>query len=329
MTDIISDENISQESDEDHRDNWDDTLLIQAWNQSWTKMKKSIANDINIPLINKKNKIKKSNNRKYEKQKQTKQEKKTISWHIDDLCIAIWEEDGYEYIAKILSIDDDKGCCNVIFLEYGNEDKVYLNKLKAVKESVSKNNDEKMKISEDVLNDIDAIDQSISSSSISLSAHLSSNNKTLNTLDDSKDKNCFNPSMMKKEVNNDDYESDKSSCAHSIENPLNTLNTGPQNLHFNNGLLNHNSVSNSDSNTTFNTFPPFHFNPLLNPNPGSANKNEDSNILDDNEALAQMLISWYMTGYHTGFYQGITQAKNANHKTQHVNFNTSNKKKEF
>jgi survival motor neuron protein len=39
--------------------------------------------------------------------------------------------------------------------------------------------------------------------------------------------------------------------------------------------------------------PPF---PVLNPN-------------DDNDALSSTLMSWYLAGYHTGFYQGIKNKK--------------------
>lgn len=30
---------------------------------------------------------------------------------------------------------------------------------------------------------------------------------------------------------------------------------------------------------------------------------EEDEILTDKEALHSMLVSWYMSGYHTGFYQ--------------------------
>jgi len=40
--------------------------------------------------------------------------------------------------------------------------------------------------------------------------------------------------------------------------------------------------------------PPF---PVLNPN-------------DDNDTLSSTLMSWYLAGYHTGFYQGIKDKKN-------------------
>ncbi|CAF1063833.1 unnamed protein product [Rotaria sordida] len=40
--------------------------------------------------------------------------------------------------------------------------------------------------------------------------------------------------------------------------------------------------------------PPF---PILNPN-------------NDNDALSSTLMSWYLAGYHTGFYQGIKDKKN-------------------
>ncbi|GLG96669.1 uncharacterized protein GBIM_03586 [Gryllus bimaculatus] len=34
--------------------------------------------------------------------------------------------------------------------------------------------------------------------------------------------------------------------------------------------------------------------------------------LGDSEALSAMLMSWYMSGFHTGYYQGLQQAKYMN-----------------
>uniref|UniRef100_A0A915JU60 Survival motor neuron Tudor domain-containing protein n=1 Tax=Romanomermis culicivorax TaxID=13658 RepID=A0A915JU60_ROMCU len=31
--------------------------------------------------------------------------------------------------------------------------------------------------------------------------------------------------------------------------------------------------------------------------------------IDENEAMASMLMSWYMSGYHTGYYQALQDSK--------------------
>lgn len=35
---------------------------------------------------------------------------------------------------------------------------------------------------------------------------------------------------------------------------------------------------------------------------------------EDSEALSAMLLSWYMSGFHTGYYQGLKDAKKGRHK---------------
>jgi survival motor neuron protein len=47
---------------------------------------------------------------------------------------------------------------------------------------------------------------------------------------------------------------------------------------------------------------------------------------EDTEALSAMLMSWYMSGFHTGYYQGLKQAKNFHSVGGNCSRNSSGKK---
>lgn len=47
---------------------------------------------------------------------------------------------------------------------------------------------------------------------------------------------------------------------------------------------------------------------------------------EDAEALSAMLMSWYMSGFHTGYYQGLKQAKNFSPTGGNFSSNSSRKK---
>lgn len=68
-----------------------------------------------------------------------------------------------------------------------------------------------------------------------------------------------------------------------------------------------NVFPNSDSSTNF-PFPQG-LNSIIPPPPPPhmfRNLCEDEN---ETEAMSAMLISWYMSGYHTGYYQGLKMSK--------------------
>ncbi|XP_064454874.1 survival motor neuron protein 1-like isoform X3 [Ornithodoros turicata] len=56
-----------------------------------------------------------------------------------------------------------------------------------------------------------------------------------------------------------------------------------------------------------NHWPPFMKPPFLPPPPPPSFS--PSHLMDNEEALASMLMSWYMTGYHTGYYQGMQEGR--------------------
>ncbi|XP_049790823.1 survival motor neuron protein isoform X1 [Schistocerca nitens] len=46
---------------------------------------------------------------------------------------------------------------------------------------------------------------------------------------------------------------------------------------------------------------------------------------EDSEALSAMLLSWYMSGFHTGYYQGLRDAKKGRHKLSHPRMHSRKK----
>lgn len=45
-----------------------------------------------------------------------------FQWKVGDACSAYWSEDGQLYAATIVSIDEERGTCVVVFTGYGNEE---------------------------------------------------------------------------------------------------------------------------------------------------------------------------------------------------------------
>uniref|UniRef100_T1JR22 Tudor domain-containing protein n=1 Tax=Tetranychus urticae TaxID=32264 RepID=T1JR22_TETUR len=50
-----------------------------------------------------------------------KDDSKELLWKPGDNCVAVFKEDGLEYEAKIVSIDQKYGCCVVKYLGYDND----------------------------------------------------------------------------------------------------------------------------------------------------------------------------------------------------------------
>lgn len=52
-----------------------------------------------------------------------------LQWKVGDECSAYWSEDGQLYAATIISIDEERGTCVVVFTGYGNEEEQNLEDL--------------------------------------------------------------------------------------------------------------------------------------------------------------------------------------------------------
>lgn len=52
-----------------------------------------------------------------------------MQWRVNDVCSAVWSEDGNVYPATITSINWKKGTCVVVYTGYGNREEQKLSDL--------------------------------------------------------------------------------------------------------------------------------------------------------------------------------------------------------
>jgi len=104
-----------EESEES--DAWDDTALIKAYDDAVSAMKAQLAetNPEFAPLVKPKAKKKKRNRNK-------KKLSAPCQWNVGDLCQAVFTEDSEVYEARILATQPSQGTCTVQYLGYGNEE---------------------------------------------------------------------------------------------------------------------------------------------------------------------------------------------------------------
>ncbi|WAR00621.1 SMN-like protein [Mya arenaria] len=121
--------------EEEEEDIWDDTALIKAYDEavSLVKMKVAEQNGEVTPEVGATagGKTKKKKNKKKQRQ-----QNKPLT--IGSLCRARYTEDGCNYDAEIISIDNDAGTCVVRYLNYGNEEEQELAKLAPLKTKTQK-----------------------------------------------------------------------------------------------------------------------------------------------------------------------------------------------
>lgn len=113
-------------------DIWDDTALVKAYDKAVSQMKDHLglngeAEEENEPANHTKKKHKKNRKGKQarlkEKMKKAeKEETAALQWHVGDSCRAAFTEDGLIYSASIISIDEQSGTCTVRYHGYGNEE---------------------------------------------------------------------------------------------------------------------------------------------------------------------------------------------------------------
>ncbi|XP_048788053.1 survival motor neuron protein [Lagopus muta] len=105
-------------------------------------------------------------------------------------------------------------------------------------------------------------------------------------------------------------ESEKSSQSHQNENNCTKERFSPKNLRFPKpptppGLGRHESKFRTLPPFLSCWLPPFPAGPPLIPPPPPMGPDSP----EDDEALGSMLIAWYMSGYHTGYYLGLKQSR--------------------
>ncbi|NWT04716.1 SMN protein, partial [Mionectes macconnelli] len=255
----------------DDSDIWDDTALIKAYDKAVASFKNALKNgECSEPSDKQEQRmtIKRKNHKKNRNRKSNATPSK--QWKVGDSCSAVWSEDGNLYLATIASINQKRGTCVVTYTGYGNEEEQNLADLLPP-----------------------ASDETVNGTGSSGE----NENETPYSTD----------------------ESEKSSQSPRNKNNCTKARFSPQNLRFPipppppppppiPGL---GRVSSTLSeiihipllSLTPPSFlscwpPPFPAGPPLIPPPPPMRPD----CPEDDEALGSMLIAWYMSGYHTGYY---------------------------
>ncbi|KFU83842.1 Survival motor neuron protein, partial [Chaetura pelagica] len=207
--------------------------------------------------------MKKKNNKKNRNRKKSSTGL-SKQWKVGDSCNAVWSEDGNTYLATIASINQKRGTCVVTYTGYGNQEEQNLADLLPP-----------------------ASDETV---------------------------NGMGPSGNENEAPYSTDESEKSFQSPRSKNNCTKARFSPQNLPFHTpppvpGLERVSSVLSEIIDMPFLSLmappmfsscfpPPFPAGPPLIPPPPPMRPDSP----EDDEALGSMLIAWYLSGYHTGYY---------------------------
>ncbi|NXU55897.1 SMN protein, partial [Turnix velox] len=255
----------------DDSDVWDDTALIKAYDKAVASFKNALKNGECSETSDKPEQrlgIKGKSNKKNRNRKKTST-MPVQQWKVGDSCNALWSEDGNMYLASITSINQKTGTCVVTYTGYGNQEEQNLSDL-----------------------------------------FPPTSDGTVNGMGNSWENENETP-YSTDESEKSSQSSQKSNCTKAR--------FSPQNLHFPTspaapGLgrvslafseIIHRpqlSMPRSKSRTSPSFLscwpPPFLGGPPLIPPPPPMSPD----FPKDDEALGSMLIAWYMSGYHTGYY---------------------------
>lgn len=232
-------------------DEWDDNLIIDAYDKSMELVNKHVNDRISID-----NSVKDKANQKNQASKN-----KVKKWKVGDYCQAVYAEDGQLYEATIVSITNDN--CLVKYIGYLNEE---THKLVDLKESDGE----------------DSRTNQIKRCQEERMVHLDKEEDNLEELDNLTD--AFDQLTYLYHLNKSDNLMNNSKQQANVDSvkPCATSSS----LHSR--LVSH-LQSNQNANQILIPPPPANLPNLVNSN--------------ENELLTTTLISWYMSGYHTGYYQ--------------------------
>ncbi|KAK7866570.1 hypothetical protein R5R35_010417 [Gryllus longicercus] len=198
---------------------------------------------------------------------------KKLEWQVGAACRAVYSEDGNVYEATIQHIKSNGNTCIIRYVGYENEEEVLLSQL-----MVSEGPEARLKQEKESAYDTNEGDAEAGNlpKSIHQSRYL----------------------LGKENIQKRSPESKKPYAKECITN------FGSQ---F--PPLHHSPYFGRASSSSM-TAPP-HVMPTTLPPPPPLSVTS-SLPLGDSEALSAMLMSWYMSGFHTGYYQGLQQAKYMN-----------------
>ncbi|NWY71554.1 SMN protein, partial [Erithacus rubecula] len=251
----------------DDSDIWDDTALIKAYDKAVASFKNALKNgECSEPSEKQEQRlvIKRKNHKKNRNRKKSNTAP-SKQWKVGDSCRAVWSEDGNVYLATIASINQKRGTCVVTYTGYGNQE-----------------------------------DQNLSDLLPPAS------DETVNGMGHSGENDNETPYSTD--------ESEKSSQSPRNKNNCTKARFSPQNMRFPTppppapGLGKVSSTLIDIIHVPLLSLvppsylscwpPPFPAGPPLIPPPPPMMPDSG----EDDEALGSMLIAWYMSGYHTGYY---------------------------
>ncbi|XP_027835823.1 survival motor neuron protein isoform X2 [Ovis aries] len=247
----------------DDSDVWDDTALIKAYDKAVASFKHALKNgDISEASEKPKGTPKRKSAKNKSQRKNTSSPSK--QWKVGDKCCAIWSEDGCIYPATIASIDFKRETCVVVYTGYGNREEQNLSDL--------------LSPTSEVANIEQNAQENENESQISTDESENSSRSPLNKPNNTRSRAAPWTSFLPPPPHMPGSGLGPGKAGLNFSGPPPPPPPPP---HFLSCWL-----------------PPFPAGPPMIPPPPPICPDS----LDDADALGSMLISWYMSGYHTGYY---------------------------
>lgn len=292
-------------------DLWDDEELIKAYDRAVSNMKDhlDLNGDENHPKNMKKSKKnKKSKNKNKSASNSTVNRNHDVSfnekeWQVGDKCAAIFVDDGVLYNAIIKYIDVENSKCIISYSGYGNIEEKYMNELVYPEESLIYSTNENMSEEDETVN-VSQLSSECSLSSTPISGRRSPvpPHSTSPPKRRSRRNEAYNKHISNSHVHNHAPHCDK--CL-GRSSPANVMMPPPHPplSHFYKGFGPSPATAQLHHFTDgFSHIPPPP--PVIDEEPAAS----------DSEALYSMLMSWYLNGYHTGYYQGMKHGETAHNR---------------
>jgi survival motor neuron protein len=281
----------ASDRNESHEEIWDDRALIRAYDKSVGRIKRAIG----AKIANERHHIATavSVDSAALKSAASKNE-----WKINDLCRAVYSEDGLVYPARIISIDNNQATerfkCKIQYLYYLNEEEKFLDEIEDYdrdnkEEGDEDDDDEDEYDDEDADEDEDEVEEEEDEEDVG---------------EEKKEKKKSEDSNNKK--NNQINELDENKRKNKQQSTMAGKSSRPSSLWA--GL----------------PLPPP---PPPPPLPISSSRfkigsgqthQQQQQTPSDEDVLYSMLMSWYMSGYHTGYYFGLMQAGSQQNKKKTI-----------
>ncbi|KAK7066572.1 hypothetical protein SK128_026090 [Halocaridina rubra] len=121
---------ISKKNELTHEEIWDDTILIQQYDEALARVQKKLgskATESENSEITSHSESARDN--KDPKKKKKKNKRKKCDWHVGDFCRARYVVDGQTYEARIVALHPERNKATVRYIGYNNEEAISLGSL--------------------------------------------------------------------------------------------------------------------------------------------------------------------------------------------------------